>query len=146
MDNACGACIPPRGTTIRPEKEPISRASPVYDQSVVKRLATQMGWTPPGASPAALTDDDILIHADDVGLPALASDTLIISFARALLSAAAVRLSRASSSRAEVEIPEEVTKAIKYLELVTRPGFLHAKELRPLSDWLAAAEAPKDKP
>jgi len=28
-------------------------AEPVYDQSVVKRLATQMGWTPPSASPAA---------------------------------------------------------------------------------------------
>lgn len=31
-------------------------ASPVYDTAVVKRIATQMGWTPPGASPAALTD------------------------------------------------------------------------------------------
>ena len=29
--------------------------APVYDKSVVKRLATQMGWTPPSASPAALT-------------------------------------------------------------------------------------------
>ena len=27
-------------------------AAPVYDQSVVKRIATQMGWTPPSASPA----------------------------------------------------------------------------------------------
>jgi len=31
-------------------------AEPVYDQSVVKRIATQMGWTPPSASPAAQTD------------------------------------------------------------------------------------------
>ncbi len=28
------------------------RADPAYDKSVVKRIATQMGWTPPGAAPA----------------------------------------------------------------------------------------------
>ena len=39
----------------------LNGASPVYDKSVVKRLATQMGWTPPSASPAALTLSDAAI-------------------------------------------------------------------------------------
>ncbi|WP_428851167.1 hypothetical protein [Imbroritus primus] len=42
----------------QPAEQP--SASPVYDKSVVKRLATQMGWTPPGASPAELTDEQIV--------------------------------------------------------------------------------------
>jgi len=42
---------------------PAPAAEPVYDQSVVKRIATQMGWTPPSASPAALTMDSEAILA-----------------------------------------------------------------------------------
>jgi hypothetical protein len=70
---------------------PTPVAEPVYDQSVVKRLATQMGWTPPSASPAALTDEQIVTWfrniAADRNATIVRDDGLIVAFARALLAA-----------------------------------------------------------
>ncbi|RWA55327.1 hypothetical protein AU476_07405 [Cupriavidus sp. UYMSc13B] len=42
----------------------------------------------------------------------------------------------------QCHVPEDVQKSIKYLGLVSGPGFLHAKELRPLYDWLQNATPP----
>ena len=70
------------------------RAEAAYDTSVVKRIATQMGWTPPSASPAALTDEQIFALWDEAHTqnrlgPREGNNyrRQIFAFARALLAA-----------------------------------------------------------
>lgn len=53
-DNATGAGVPyvrADLATHQPGLQDAQPAQPVYDRSVVARIATQMGWTPPAAQP-----------------------------------------------------------------------------------------------
>lgn len=53
----------------KPDQE--TRTEPVYDRSVVARIATQMGWMPPSEQQAELTEDDLVKawHATDPFTP-----------------------------------------------------------------------------
>jgi hypothetical protein len=82
-------------------------AEPVYDQSVVKRIATQMGWTPPGASPVALTMDngailDVVDQCFGSGYYSV-DNADWIKFARALLAAQPAEPAHPDRQRIEAE-------------------------------------------